>query len=427
MDIAEAFGYISDKKLYKEDPTLISSDHGVGVEVEIENVEYDFHGDHPEIPRLDCFRRCNNSELPRIDGLWNIVRDGSLRRGSEFIFKEPYKGANIISALESMNNFLSIHRRNNMIPIASDRCSVHVHLDARDLDEVSLNNLILIYLFVERILFQYVSPTRIKNNYCRPLSDSSFKFTMNELKSVAINKQIGSLVSIINNSCDKYSALNMRPLTKFGSVEFRHHEGTTDMNKVKEWINIIIAIKVAALKYDVSKLIAEYEKSPRNVLSLVFNSTKINQDFLDRFDWEFELSKGYNDVKEVLDFENLLHVSQMKVRKKAKEKSLIALYIEKNGIVINKEAVLEKDKMSSNDSIDLPIPARPGLTARVATNSSRSSTESSLLPRLISLSREDMDRLSPGLRDHIAYLRRVLVDESRELASGSSNSNNQAG
>jgi len=55
----------------------------------------------------------------------------------------------------------------------------------------------------------------------------------------------GNYVARMMNS--KYSALNSNSLATFGTLEFRHMAGTVDINKISDWINILLQLKVAAI------------------------------------------------------------------------------------------------------------------------------------------------------------------------------------
>lgn len=290
----------------KNVPGLVTSNHNVGVEVEIENVRYDFQSDIPSSPNNSYFIGCNASELPKIHKHWNIVRDNSLRNGVEFIFNGPKKGAGIVEALGDMDLFFSKFRRNNMPVRSSDRCSIHVHVDVRDLDESQLNRLIMLYMLVERILFAYVSPSRLKNNYCRPVTDSSFKHILDSINTKSDPFVFSDAVSIIRTNCDKYSALNLLPIQNFGTVEFRHHQGTSDMNEVLDWVNILLSIKLAS-NYDPSDILNTYRfKGYLELMSLIFEGTVLMEEsFLTRSDLPDLIKKGMNDYLEILNFNEL--------------------------------------------------------------------------------------------------------------------------
>lgn len=317
MEISEILGQDRDTKLYRIDESLVSNTDGVGVEVELENIVFFRNGNYNITPYINS--------LPVPTTFWNFVEDGSLREGTEFIFKGPMVGANITSALDEMDTFLKVYRRNGKPVKVTDRCSVHVHLDVRDLNESQLNNLILIYLSVERVIFQYINPLRLKNNYCRPLSDSSFKYTLNDMLSQAKDKNLSSLCHVVKRDCDKYSALNVLPITKFGSIEFRHHHGTTNVSDIKDWINIILSLKVISRSLSIDNILDLYNNiGPLELLSTVFANTKII-DFINKDEDQLKvlMSKGICDVKEILDMNDLSHLTRTRSRSRVKEENTL--------------------------------------------------------------------------------------------------------
>lgn len=313
--------YIGNFHHFKEERSvsgLVSSSNYVGIEVEIENVKYAFSSDGPHPPRSSYFEwRDNGITLPELWKHWYIVKDNSLRQGSEFIFNAPKKGTGIIEALNSLDQFLSVYKQNGKGPEVSDRCSIHCHLDVRDLTEQQLNNLLMVYALFERILFAYVDPSRLKNNYCRPITDSSFKHILATIKDNSSPERFSSILDVIKFSCDKYSALNLLPLRSFGTVEFRHHQGTTSMNEeVLDWINIILCIKLAAHLH-IGDLLDTYEDCGyRTLIEQVFDGTKLaTPEFLDRFEIEGLVDKGVLDVIEIFNFSKLCSINNKPVVK----------------------------------------------------------------------------------------------------------------
>ena len=61
----------------------------------------------------------------------------------------------------------------------------------------------------------------------------------------------------------KYNALNIAPLwgdmdngvKALGTIEFRHMEGTTDINRIIEWINLIVSLKIYTKKSNTEDLL----------------------------------------------------------------------------------------------------------------------------------------------------------------------------
>lgn len=322
--------------LYKEDPALLTNDC-VGVELELENITYSFNYDRPETPVIISLSRDNNDCEPafkKLKGFWKVVKDGSLRKGTEFIFAEPLSGANISEALSRMQSFLDVYRRHGKPVSLSDRTSVHVHLDVRDLNDDELMSLVLVYMLVERVIFKYINPFRSKNTYCRPLTDSSFKYSYAVICKEA-DRSPGHFIQAIKHHCDKYSALNVLPTSSYGSVEFRHHHGTSDMSKVKEWINIILAIKRTAKGYPIKTLLDIYSNTgPTSLLTTIFKWSAIETSGFIMSDLYEEVDKGVNDVNEILNLRELAIITEnRRVSKVRPENTLIHQFKKANNLL----------------------------------------------------------------------------------------------
>ena len=239
----------------KVDVRLPSSNTGIGVEIELENIGY----------------FCHKTGYPLIFPTWQAVEDGSLRRGTEFIFNGPLAGIEISNALELFGLFVEHYNKHNNAIVVNERCSIHVHMDVRALTGKQLLNLIWVYLLVEKLLFLYVADNRIKNNYCKPLSHSTFRGV---LELLSFNQEARHIVSNIRNYSDKYSAMNIQPVCTFGSVEFRHHPGTTDVNRIFEWIKVILSIKSISITHTIDQLLDIYSKEGYDYLiHLIFGDT----------------------------------------------------------------------------------------------------------------------------------------------------------
>ena len=185
----------------------------------------------------------------------------------------PLSGANIKEALSSLQSFINIHKRNGESPTFGDRTSTHVHLDARDMDADELHNFILVYMLVERVLFNFINPERKKNNYCRPITDSNFKYVISKLRET---NDTAHIIEAVQHETDKYSALNIKPTYTYGSVEFRHHHGTHDLSKIYDWINIILAIRLAAKKPVEYWLDIYSHQGYRALIDTLFKDTKLD-------------------------------------------------------------------------------------------------------------------------------------------------------
>ena len=224
---------------YDEEPRIIGdpdqnfpTKDAVGVEIEMECV--DDNADH----LLD-------------DTLWIITEDGSLKkRGAEFIFAEPFAGDAITQALEEMRTYLGT--KSGQKCEATDRCSIHVHVDIRDLTPQQVYKFLLLYVLYENQLYEVAGRNRAKNNNCVPVGTSdTFMRAVNVFKTV---KTSIDRVHEAVRACGKYVGCNVESITygydredrPRGSVEFRMHRGTKDVDEIRYWITLLLRMKAFA-------------------------------------------------------------------------------------------------------------------------------------------------------------------------------------
>lgn len=211
----------------KVSSTQLVSNSNVGIEIELEG-----------IPK---------SVYEHTFSYWRIDNDGSLRDGgAEFVFRQPLAGIDVENALTEFSKYLSSLR---VKPVTSDRTSVHVHLDIRDLTINQLFNLIVIYAFIEKPLMKMCGSSRMDNNYCVPLykiNSDNFLYRIGRLND---ERQFTDGVYSFGES-ERYSACNLASIAKYGSIEFRGLHGTYDTTEILDWINIILMIKQAAISVE---------------------------------------------------------------------------------------------------------------------------------------------------------------------------------
>lgn len=199
----------------------------VGIEVELEGIK--------------------TKEITTIPSSFKMEPDGSLKlNGMEFI-SVPIR---FIYLEEELKRLFGAVKN----PTISSRCSIHVHLNARDFSEEELYRFMILYLIFERSLFRF-SGSRNENIFCHPVYSylGKLKDEINKLKTV------GNIAYVLWN---KYIALNLCPLwggdggasRKIGTIEFRHMAGTTDVERIIHWINLIVSLKISAKKFKLPKI-----------------------------------------------------------------------------------------------------------------------------------------------------------------------------
>lgn len=217
---------VADYLSHSIDPTtkvpsiyLVTADN-VGVEVELENMN----------PALDYSRL----------RYWRATTDGSLRdNGIEFVFRQPMGGVDVLNAVQELEEFIV---KNKVRVQLSERTSVHVHLDVRDLSVDEMFNLIVAYAFVERVMMRYCGEERMKNNFCIPLYDIGSTTFLHRISSM---KNLGTFQHAANGFTEneRYSAFNLNALLGYGSIEFRGYHGAYASGELLNWINVILSLK----------------------------------------------------------------------------------------------------------------------------------------------------------------------------------------
>lgn len=236
--VAEIFG-LKEPKPYKgkQNPDKTSNDDlMVGMELEIENVG---NGQEWYSERAGAF--------------WKVEEDGSLRpRGAawEFISKPATLGTTLAELRIFFERFGFTEAN------YSDRCSVHIHTNVCNFTQQQVANLALVYPVVEPILFRYVNHhkkledqgyCRDTNLYCIPWWDCRMnrnfieKFFDDPI-GVGGRDTLGRVRRGSSVTWEKYTALNFAPISTIGTCEWRHMHGTSDMEKLTTWLNVIGAI-----------------------------------------------------------------------------------------------------------------------------------------------------------------------------------------
>lgn len=228
--IASTLGH-KRKEIPQPDPALAIPDAMVGIEVECEN----FRTSKP------------------VPDLWSAKTDGSLRNsGIEFVTNGGMMGNQIFRSVDSICKYA----KEGKLSVGYPRAGIHIHLDCTDLNSAGdrdLWNMCQVYLLVEHMMFGFCTQIAEEKSewrrwcgYCDSLEDSRQDYEM--LAKVLIdwkNLKPATIRANLNNT-SKYQAVNFIPLLTLGTVEFRHLPTTFDAGLIKQWINMILAIKRAA-------------------------------------------------------------------------------------------------------------------------------------------------------------------------------------
>ncbi len=211
---------------------LLSSEDRLGLEIEIEEV----------------VMKDSRKELP--PG-WFSHQDGSLRNGIEFI-STPLPLNVAKDALCSL--FLFLEKELATKPSFSWRTSIHVHSNVRHFEFEHLGNLILLYLVFEQVLFSFGGGNRKNSVFCVPVGATNMQYLTDLVINFRSDMSRDTLAMLLEESHDKYAALNLKRLWDYGSVEFRHLPGVWDVSMIVSWMDMIQAMSAAARKMSRAEL-----------------------------------------------------------------------------------------------------------------------------------------------------------------------------
>lgn len=169
---------------------------------------------------------------------WKITTDGSLGAG----------GCEVVSpVLQGAAGIIEARRAAEALRAAGftvDRsCGFHVHIGASDLTAKHVKALLRRYASFEAEIDALMPPSRRgnANTFCRSVAAHA-----SAVESRPDNEDPAMLARRLG---DRYVKLNLQSLWRQGTVEFRHHSGTVEADKIESWIRFCLAF-VDASKAD---------------------------------------------------------------------------------------------------------------------------------------------------------------------------------
>lgn len=193
----------------------------VGIEVEVENLS---------------IRAA--SEVASKLAKWSAHEDHSLRGGSEFVTRGGMVGADIRKSLELLIPILSKVGASVGYP----RAGIHLHVDCTELCEKNKHELLGVvktYLLFEEAMFRWAGAWRAACGFCDP-----YYLSKADLQPMSMLLKDPTEASSRNiELLSKYHGLNLIPLARFGTIEFRQLPTTFDVSRIMTWIKLVLSIK----------------------------------------------------------------------------------------------------------------------------------------------------------------------------------------
>ena len=188
--------------------------------------------------------------------IWRFISDASIvaqkKEGRQRVSAgEEYK-VELVSPICRYEDIPSIQELVRQLrhagAFASQKCGIHIHVDASAFNAVSMKNLVNIMAAKEDLVYKALRVQVEREYYCKK-ADPQFIDEINARKP----RSLDQVMDIWNGqgrvpTQERYHCLNLASIRKHGTVEFRlfnsdiHHAG-----KIKTYIQLALAITAQAL------------------------------------------------------------------------------------------------------------------------------------------------------------------------------------
>lgn len=103
---------------------------------------------------------------------------------------------------------------------------LHVHIGVSGMTDLWFINVFKNYQKLESIIDTFMAPSRRRDNntFCKSLQGFVFDFACNTIADV--QRKLNS----------RYYKVNPMSINRHGTIEFRQHQGTTDFEKISNWV-----------------------------------------------------------------------------------------------------------------------------------------------------------------------------------------------
>lgn len=154
---------------------------------------------------------------------WKIVTDGSVSGNGLELVSPPLKG------IAGLNELRRVLEALNTAGAKVDKtCGIHVHHDINDYALQNFKNLYAMYARYEDSLDSLLSKSRrgSNNTYCQS--------PRTNLDRLAQARSIEMIIDSIYPM--RYIKLNCQSYRRYGTIEFRQHQGSTEFETISNWI-----------------------------------------------------------------------------------------------------------------------------------------------------------------------------------------------
>lgn len=176
---------------------------------------------------------------------WKVITDSSINCGS---YEQDIEVVSpVLKGIEGLEEVKKVVDAMKDFGVQINRSTgLHVHHDSNNLNAYAFSNLVKLYAFYEGALDSLMPRSRRGR---RPYYIHAVKYVFNEKTAMDLSKCIDEMLEneheddflnelLAKSHYERYCKLNLQAISKHGTIEFRHHSGTTNSDKVIAWIEL---------------------------------------------------------------------------------------------------------------------------------------------------------------------------------------------
>ncbi len=285
--------------------------------ISIENLTFGIESEYVNVRNSELVDYVNNvgsypirleSYGHSVPSQWKVTTDQTVSSNYDFRTGDG-DGGEIVSPIlhgsnglkEAYEMFKVIHQKidNNI----NRNCGLHIHIGknggwtAEELKKINKR-----FIENEHLIDEFLPRSRRgnSNRWCQSNA------TMNRFNSWLERYQGNSTHDIWRNTRTRYVKLNFQPISRQGTIEFRHHSGTTDPKKIINWIKFLVGFIQASLTtttFDPSSI----RPTDTRVFSDIRNYLETNNWNLKVRRWNWDFIDPNGNVVETLHYQDILN------------------------------------------------------------------------------------------------------------------------
>lgn len=131
-------------------------------------------------------------------------------------------------------------------------CGLHVHIGAAKLTEKQYCNVFVNYMYLESIIDTFMAPSRRDNQYASSIQEHKY--------SIERAKTIQTMQAALHGC--RYHKINPMSYNRHKTIEFRQHAGTTNFEKIFNWVNFCGKLVIWSKKNRLTAPVASIDEIP---------------------------------------------------------------------------------------------------------------------------------------------------------------------